>query len=163
MALAARIPAARLLQFLIGGVGVLATGGRGEETERHWSFQPLASVPVVVNTAWGRNPIDAFVAAEHAAHGLSPARPATPRNFIRRLTFNLTGLPPTPQEVETYVIEARKDPQTAILNLTDRLLDTPAYGVRWARHWLDTVRYADYLREDPLGSNKAPLYELYDL
>ena len=162
MALAARIPAARLLQLLIGAVGLFATAGRGGETERHWSFQPLASVPVVANNAWGRNPIDAFVAAEHAAHGLSPAHPATPRSFIRRLTFNLTGLPPTPQEVETYVNEARKDPQTAILSLTDRLLDTPAYGVRWARHWLDTVRYADYLREDPLGSNKAPLYELYE-
>ncbi|MBL96169.1 MAG: hypothetical protein CMF70_12800 [Magnetovibrio sp.] len=162
MALSARILAGRLVKIW-GVAGCLfAATGRGGETEKHWSFQPLTSAPVVANTAWARNPIDTFVAAEHSRGGLSPARPANPRSLIRRLTFNLTGLPPAPEEVERFVAASRNDPQAAILTLTDRLLATPAYGVRWARHWLDTVRYADYLREDPLGSNKAPLYELYE-
>ena len=162
MALSARILARRLVKLAMVAAPLFASTGRSGETERHWSFEPPASAPVVAHAAWSRNPIDTFVAAEHTRRGVSPARPATSRTLIRRLAFNLTGLPPTPKEVESFVSAARHDAQAAVSTLTDRLLATPAYGVRWARHWLDTVRYTDYLREDPLGSNKAPLYELYE-
>ena len=130
----------------------------------HWSFQPPArnGPPAVRDTAWTQNPIDAFVADAHARHGLAHAEPANARTFIRRLTFGLTGLPPKPQEVATFVARWEQDPQAAIGQLADRLLASPDFGVRWARHWLDTVRYADYLRADPFGVNKQLQYELYE-
>jgi len=130
----------------------------------HWSFQsPARTTPLAVkDSAWVCNPIDAFVADAHARHGVAPAAPANARTLIRRLTFDLTGLPPKPEEVDAFVAEWNQDSHAAIGNLTDRLLASPEYGVHWARHWLDTVRYTDYLREDPLGVNKQLQYELYE-
>ena len=164
MALLTRIVAA-LLPILSMGIGASLTDlTSASEPDLHWSFQPpkRRPPPAVANSDWVRNPIDAFVSAQHLRHGLAPAPPAAARTFVRRLSFNLTGLPPTPREVEQFAKAARLNPQVAIHNLTNRLLNSPAYGVRWARHWLDTVRYTDYLRQDPLGANKAPLYELYE-
>ena len=95
------------------------------------------------------NPIDAFILAKLEENGLAPAPPADPRTLIRRMTFDLTGLPPTPEEVDAFA-HACAPGDLSTLNfqlstLIDRLLASPAYGERWARHWLDVVRYADSL------------------
>jgi hypothetical protein len=125
------------------------------ETPTHWAFCPVErpAVPRVKNMAWVRNPIDAFIAARHEAKGLVPAAEAPPRVLIRRLSLDLTGLPPTPEEVEAFVAECSAKPQAALgqaasaqaalEKLVDRLLASPHYGERWARHWLDLARWAE--------------------
>lgn len=113
------------------------------EARAWWSFQPLAAPLLPDTSAVDRpaNPIDQFVGAQLAGRAMTPARPADRRTLIRRLTFDLTGLPPTPREVKDF----ESDPSPAAYSrLVDRLLNSPAYGQRWARHWLDVVRYADY-------------------
>jgi hypothetical protein len=109
----------------------------------HWSFQPVKR-PVVPETrnpkSEIRNPIDAFLLAKLQEKGLTFAPPADKRTLVRRLTFDLTGLPPTPEEIEAFA--ADPDPQ-AYEKLVDRLLASPAYGERWGRHWLDLARYAE--------------------
>jgi mono/diheme cytochrome c family protein len=122
-----------------------------DKDRAHWSFQPLKRplIPVVKNAAWVSNPIDAFILAKLEAKGLSPNPPAEKRELVRRLYYDLTGLPPTPAEVEAFV--ADKSPR-AYEALVDRLLFSPRYGEKWARHWLDLVRYAEsnsYERDDP--------------
>jgi len=107
-----------------------------------WSFKTLAApaAPVVKNTAWVKTPIDAFVLSQLEAKSLSPAPPADKRTLIRRATQDLTGLPPTPEEVDAFL----KDESTeAFPRVIERLLNSPAYGERWGRHWLDVARYAD--------------------
>jgi uncharacterized protein DUF1553/uncharacterized protein DUF1549/cytochrome c len=109
----------------------------------HWSFRPVAEVkpPSIQNSKSAiHNEIDAFIAVRLDEKGLIPAKPADRRTLIRRATFDLTGLPPTPEEVEAFV--ADKSPN-AYEKLIDRLLAAPAYGERWGRHWLDLVRYCD--------------------
>ncbi len=113
------------------------------ETGRQWwSFKPLqpVSVPTVKNTAAARNSIDQFILARQEAAGVTPSSPARRETLIRRASFDLTGLPPTPEEVTAFVQD--KSPKAFEL-LIDRLLATTAYGERWARHWLDVVRYAE--------------------
>lgn len=107
-----------------------------------WSLQPLRPVkpPEVKTAGWAVNPIDQFVALELEEAGLAPSPAADKRTLIRRLYFDLIGLPPTPEEVERFVNDP--DPN-AYENLVDRLLDSPHYGERWARHWLDIVRYGE--------------------
>ena len=100
---------------------------------------PLPVSPVSPSSA---NPIDAFLAAKLPA-GLTPAPAADARTFIRRATFDLTGLPPTPEEVAAFALAYLANPQSAISNLLTRLLASPHYGERMAQHWLDVVRYAD--------------------
>ena len=101
--------------------------------------------PAVRDREWPRNWLDRFILARLEAEGLRPAPPADRRTLIRRLTFNLVGLPPEPGEVEAFV----NDPSLhAYSNLVERLLDSPHYGERWARHWLDVVRYADTTAHD---------------
>ena len=112
-----------------------------EAGRRHWSFMPIAGVRPPDNEA--PHPVDAFILEALKLKNLSPAPPADPRTFIRRVSYNLTGLPPTPQEVTDFEAEFRLQPQSAIPNLIDRLLATPQYGERWGRHWLDVARYAD--------------------
>ncbi|MBI3875134.1 MAG: DUF1549 domain-containing protein, partial [Verrucomicrobia bacterium] len=117
-----------------------------------WSFQPVQkpAAPKVKNAKWSDDPIDRFLLAKMEARGLQPAADADPRALIRRLSFALTGLPPKPDEVEAFVTEcgasgnsALRIPHSALEKLTDRLLASPAFGERWARHWMDLVRYAD--------------------
>jgi len=110
-----------------------------------WSLQPVKkpAAPAIKNTAWSQNPVDQFLVAKMEAKGLAPAVPADPRTLIRRLTFALTGLPPTPGEVEAFVTESISNQQSAISNATDRLLASPRFGEHWARHWMDLMRYAD--------------------
>ncbi|WP_227254709.1 PSD1 and planctomycete cytochrome C domain-containing protein [Frigoriglobus tundricola] len=115
------------------------------EQKAFWAFQPVkAPAPPVFrdDKAGGRikNPIDAFVLAKLTEKGLAPAPPADRRTLIRRVTFDLTGLPPTPEEVDAYL---KDDSATAFEKVVDRLLASPAYGERWGRHWLDVTRYAD--------------------
>jgi mono/diheme cytochrome c family protein len=116
-----------------------------------WCFQPVrnSSVPVVKNRAWVKSPIDAFILAGLEKKGLTPAPPADRRTLIRRATFDLTGLPPTPEEVESF---AQDKSPNAFAKVVDRLLASPRYGERWARHWLDVVRYADSADARGLGS-----------
>jgi hypothetical protein len=109
---------------------------------RHWAFQKITPVdpPAVKNKPWARNPIDAFVLAKLESKGLLPAPAADRITLIRRATFDLIGLPPTPQEVSAFL--ADRSPK-AFEKVVDRLLASPQYGERWARHWLDLARYAE--------------------
>ena len=113
-----------------------------EEGREFWSFKPVASpsLPEVQRRDWVRTPIDAFVLAQLEARGLEPAPPADKRTLIRRVTFDLTGLPPTPEEVDAFLADESPD---AFEKVVERLLSSPGYGVRWGRHWLDVARYAD--------------------
>ena len=107
-----------------------------------WSFhspQPQTP-PTVKNTAWGKTPIDAFILAKLEAKSIAPSKRADKHTLIRRATFDLTGLPPTPEEAAAF--EADQSPD-AYEKLVDRLLASPHYGERWARYWLDVCRYAD--------------------
>lgn len=113
-----------------------------DEQRRFWSFQPLhwTSPPAIHDTTWPRSAIDPFILAALEARGLRPALPADKRTLLRRATFDLTGLPPTPGEVDAFLADEAPD---AFANVVDRLLSSPHYGERWGRHWLDVVRYAD--------------------
>ncbi len=108
----------------------------------HWSFQPLQrpKLPAVKRIDWIRNPIDHFILARLEAEGLSPSPEADRVTLIRRLAFDLTGLPPSPDEVDRFVADRATD---AYERLVDRLLEKPAYGERWAQHWLDLARFAE--------------------
>lgn len=122
-----------------------------EKDRQHWAFQPIKrpAIPKVKNDAWVANPIDAFIAAKLEAKALAPNPLATKTELIRRLTYNITGLPPTPKEAEEFV--KNPSPQ-AYEELVAKLLASPRYGEKWARHWLDVVRYAEtnsYERDNP--------------
>ncbi len=110
--------------------------------ELHWSLRPLVKppVPTVKAAPWVRTPIDSFILASLESKGLSPAPPADRRTLLRRLTFDLTGLAPTREELESFLADPDPD---AHLRAIDRLLASPRTGERWARHWLDAVHYAD--------------------
>jgi len=108
----------------------------------HWAFQPLAQVepPQVKDTAWPQTPIDRFVLAKLEEAGLAPSPPVHRALLVRRVYFDLVGLPPTPEAVQEFLDDTSPD---AYERLVDRLLASPAYGERWGRHWLDLARYAD--------------------
>jgi mono/diheme cytochrome c family protein len=112
------------------------------EDRRFWSFRPLArpAIPPVKNVGWVRNPIDRFVLARLEEKGLSPTPEAHRRTLLRRLQFDLTGLPASVVEVEAFLNDSAAD---AYEKAVDRLLASPAHGERWARHWLDIVRFAE--------------------
>lgn len=133
----------------------------------HWAFQPVRrpQIPTAESiakasgrkpadadrdyAAFVRNPIDGFILAKLEARGLSPNPPANPRQLIRRVCYDLTGLPPTPAEVEAFAADPSPRAYAA---LVDRLLNSPHYGEKWGRHWLDIVRYAEtnsYERDNP--------------
>src|SRR5262245_22327595 len=115
----------------------------------HWAFQPITqpTMPQVKNRVWVVNPIDAFIAAKHDNEGITPAPAADPRTLLRRWHFDLIGLPPTAEEVAAFV--AAWDPasakrQAALADdVVNRLLNSPHYGERWGRHWLDVARWAE--------------------
>jgi hypothetical protein len=118
---------------------------QGAKYEGHWAFQPLARAapPQVKNTKWARNDIDRFILARIEQAGLQPSPQADARTLIRRLSLDLTGLLPQPDEVEAFVKAFTKNQNTAYNALVERLLASPHYGERWGRHWLDQARYAD--------------------
>jgi hypothetical protein len=108
----------------------------------HWSFQPVTrpAAPVATDQQWSRNDVDGFILARLEAQGLKPT-PETDRiRWLRRVSFDLVGLPPSPERVKEFVRDRRHD---AYDRVVDELLASPRYGERWAQHWLDVVRYAD--------------------
>lgn len=130
-----------------GSSSASAGGAVGSATsiadgKRHWSFQPVhePSRPVVKDSGWVRSPIDAFILAKLENQSIPAAPPADRRTLIRRATFDLIGLPPTPAEVDAFVNDSSPD---AFAHVVDRLLASPHYGERWGRYWLDVARYAD--------------------
>jgi hypothetical protein len=147
-----QLPAAVLADFRHwiekGAVDPRAGGGPTTATidwssaRSFWSFQPVRkpTVPTVKDISWPKTDIDRFVLARLEAEGLRPVGPADKRTLIRRVTFDLTGLPPTPEEVEAFLAD---NSPGAYDKVVDRLLASPAYGERWARHWLDVARYAE--------------------
>ncbi|MFP6766334.1 MAG: DUF1549 and DUF1553 domain-containing protein [Planctomycetaceae bacterium] len=154
-------PAARLciltLSFGLAMTDLTVTG-RAEDSEEtpitradreHWAFAPLRRPPVPPSTVlqtlanssdWARNPIDQFILSELTANELVPMPEAARTTLIRRLTFDLTGLPPTPEELDTFISDTRPD---AYEQLVEKLLASSAYGERWAQHWLDLARFAE--------------------
>jgi hypothetical protein len=112
------------------------------EERDHWAFQPptRTAPPIAKDRSWVRNPIDVFIAAGLEVDGLSPSPEADRPTLLRRLSFDLTGLPPSPDEIEAFLNDCSDD---AYEKVVDRLLASPQYGVRWAQHWLDLARYAD--------------------
>ncbi|MEX2214777.1 MAG: DUF1553 domain-containing protein [Phycisphaeraceae bacterium] len=122
--------------------GAVWPSGTKNSSSSHWSLQVLKkpAVPEPAFAAWGRGPIDQFIGAKLKATGLRPTPEASKRVLIRRLTFDLTGLPPSPKEIEAFLSDGRPD---AYERLVDRLLESPHYGERWARHWLDVVRFGE--------------------
>ncbi len=128
-------PDPRVAAARIGGMTL-------DEARRWWAFQPVKnpSPPVVADAAWPRTDLDRFIAHQREQHGLKPTADADKRTLIRRATFDLTGLPPTPEEIQSFLGDESPD---AFRKVIDRLLASPDYGVRWGRHWLDVARYAD--------------------
>jgi len=108
-----------------------------------WSRTPLLQPKVPKAEKWGRNPVDRFILQKLRTHALSPGSVASPSVLIRRLTYDLTGLPPSPSELSAFEKEYASDPERAYEELVDRLLSSPRYGERFARHWLDVAKYAD--------------------
>ena len=126
--------------FLVTVAGFLENKVQADED--WWSLQALArpTLPEVHDKRWARSPIDAFVLAKLEANGLKPSEPPDRRTLIRRVTYDLHGLPPTPDEIDAFVGDTSTD---AYEKLIDRLLASPRYGERWGRHWLDLVHYGD--------------------
>src|SRR5262249_29431612 len=116
--------------------------GIAEVRARHWAFQPLKplALPAVKNSRWIQTPVDRFVLAKLEQKNLTPAPAADHRTLLRRLNYDLIGLPPTEQDVEE---SGRANQPGAVERVVDRLLASPRYGERWARYWLDVARYAD--------------------
>jgi len=115
---------------------------RDSAAHKPWSFERPAAqqIPAVNQPGWIRNPIDCFVLAKLEARGLTPAPPADKYTLLRRVTYDLTGLPVTADDVDAFLAD---NSPTAYLDVVDRLLASPRYGERWGRHWLDLVRYSD--------------------
>jgi len=116
-----------------------------EKGRRFWAFQPPRKTPppALRDTAWPKGDIDRFLLAGLEAKGLKPVADADPRALIRRVTFDLTGLPPAPDDVEVFVKDSAANPQAALETVVDRLLASAQFGERWGRHWLDVARYAE--------------------
>jgi hypothetical protein len=113
-----------------------------DEQRSYWAFRKPSrpQIPKVKNSSWVRTPIDAFILSKLEEKGLQPSAPADRRTLIRRLTFDLTGLPPTPEEIKAFVSDKSPD---AYRKVVKRLLESPRYGERWAQHWLDIVRFGE--------------------
>ncbi len=125
-----------------GVKAITRKSGFGDVAKTHWAFQPVtnSAPPAVKQADWPTSPIDNFILAALEEKGIKPSLPADRRTIIRRATFDLLGLPPTPAEVTAFL----EDPsETAFAKVVDRLLSSSQYGERWARYWLDTARYSD--------------------
>jgi hypothetical protein len=123
-----------------------AAGAREEAAKKHWAFQPVRdpAVPQIADAAkWAKSDLDRFILAKLEPAGLHPSPPADPRTLLRRMTYDLLGLPPTAAEVTAFESDFARDPQSAMRDTIERLLASPHYGERWGRFWLDVARYAD--------------------
>src|SRR5436309_9873566 len=116
-----------------------------DEDRKHWSYLPLKSpaLPVVKSAASVRMPVDHFILAQLEEKRLAPSPQADARKLVRRIYFDLVGLPPTLEQVDSFLLAFANNSRSAVESLIDQLLASPHYGERWARHWLDVVRYAD--------------------
>jgi cytochrome c553 len=121
-----------------------------QEHKTFWSFQPIRNPAVPIVKGVTNNPIDAFLLAQLEAKGLTFNPPADKRTLLRRVTYDLTGLPPTSEELRAFIDDTSPD---AFARVVDRLLDSATYGERWARHWLDLARYSDTLGMIDAGKN----------
>ncbi|MEZ5351782.1 MAG: DUF1549 and DUF1553 domain-containing protein [Bryobacteraceae bacterium] len=135
----------KLAAVWLGAALVLTAAGTGQFTaqqRRYWAFQPVKrpDVPAVSRQSWIRNPIDAFVLRKLEQKGIPPGPEANRIELLRRVSFDLIGLPPTPEQVEAFLADRSL---RAYEDAVDRLLASPQYGERWARHWLDVARYAE--------------------
>jgi hypothetical protein len=121
---------------------VAKLSGLTDQARNHWSFQPVKkpAVPSVRNRPWCITPVDAFIVRKLEEKQMLPARKANPETLLRRATYDLTGLPPTPEEIEAFMTDGSPN---AFAKVVDRLLASPHYGERWGRFWLDTARYSD--------------------
>jgi mono/diheme cytochrome c family protein len=119
-----------------------AKSRHGKSAGDHWAFKPVRApaLPSIRNTRWAQSPIDHFIVEKLEARGIAPNPPADRRTLVRRATYDLTGLPPTPAEVDEFLKDKSAE---AFPKLVDRLLNSPHYGERWGRYWLDIARYAD--------------------
>jgi hypothetical protein len=144
--------------MMLGGSGPQVRGGPITDEERaFWSFRPIIDPQLPqIDGAQIKNHIDRFILAKLREAELKPMPPANKRVLIRRATFDLTGLPPTPEQIETFV---KDDSPAAFIKVVDRLLESKTYGERWGRHWLDVVRYADTAGET--GDYPTPLAYKY--
>ncbi len=113
-----------------------------EEGRQFWSFRPIAkpNAPSIQDNSWAKNEIDRFIRAKQEEQGLKPSKPASKSDLVRRAYFSLIGLPPTPEQIDDFVSDPRPD---AFDHLVDGLLDSPHFGERWGRHWLDVGRFAE--------------------
>ena len=139
------------LPFPAGGEVAAGEAKPKGADKSYWAYRPVAdpAPPVVKNTAWVKTPVDAFILAKLEAKGLMPNGPAERVALIRRVTYDLTGLPPASAEVDAFAADKSAN---AFEKLVDRLLASPAYGEKWGRHWLDIVRFAEsngYERDGP--------------
>ncbi|PYT21434.1 MAG: hypothetical protein DMG57_38620 [Acidobacteria bacterium] len=134
---------AQIADWINAGAPYDAPLAAGKAQLTHWAFKRPARPPVpeVQNRSWVRNPIDAFVAAEHGKRGLKPLASADRRTLLRRVYLDLVGLPPTPAEMNVFLADNSKD---AYEKVVDKLLASPRYGERWGRHWMDIWRYSDW-------------------
>ncbi|MGI9469956.1 MAG: PSD1 and planctomycete cytochrome C domain-containing protein [Rubripirellula sp.] len=116
-----------------------------DEAREFWSFRPIEdpTLPATKNTSWAKTEIDSFVLARLEKKGLRPVKDADSATLVRRIYFDLVGLPPTPRQVKSFEQAMKADPDAAIGNLVDELLASRHFGERWGRHWLDVVRYAE--------------------
>ena len=127
--------------FIFALLGFLLTApSAAEESSTHWSLKNIPSPPLPSFTSWSRGPIDTFIENRLMQAGLVPSPVADRPTFIRRLSLDLLGLPPTPEETATFLADTSPD---AAEKLLDRTLSSPRYGERWATHWLDVVRFAE--------------------
>lgn len=117
-----------------------------QDAREHWSFKtPVRpAVPQGLAAQWSANPIDAFIADGHRRQGLTPQQPTDHKLWLRRVSLDLTGLPPTLAEIDAFEQSAIRNPQSAMKTVVDRLLASPQYGERWGRHWMDIWRYSDW-------------------
>jgi hypothetical protein len=130
-----------LHRVVLWSVAVIGFAAAPAVAQKPWAFEPVKKVePPRDDSGWSANAIDCFLRAKQRERGLHPARPADKRTLIRRVTYDLTGLPPTPEEIDAFLAD---DSPHAWTRVVDRLLASPRYGERWGRHWLDVVRYAD--------------------
>ncbi|WP_437230944.1 PSD1 and planctomycete cytochrome C domain-containing protein [Planctomicrobium sp. SH661] len=113
-----------------------------QRRDEHWSWQPLQNriPPTVEGSAWPRGPIDQFILSRLREHELTPAPASEKATWLRRVSFDLIGLPPTPEEISAYLSDTGPDPEAKVV---DALLASPQFGEKWARHWMDLVRYAE--------------------
>jgi mono/diheme cytochrome c family protein len=119
-----------------------AAGAYARDGKDHWAFKPVKkpALPAVQNESWIKNDVDRFILAKLEGNGMKPNEPADKRTLIRRVCFDLIGLPPTPEEVDDFLND---ESPKAFEKLVDKLLASPRYGERWGRHWLDVARYSD--------------------